>query len=179
MVGCARTFVVPCKRGGHILHTHTEGCCLDIGERGQAPGGRDLIVEIKAWAHLHPTGAPKPHRNIARRGATHGFGSTLEYGTRRVIGVVRPGAPKGDDEGPGPGTDRTDVKKEPLLRRFAPGRAVSDVQQGADHSSIEKSHHKESEENEEGAPGRVSLLRHAPSSHLREVEILWLGRAGG
>ena len=119
---------------------------------------------------MHPTGAPKPHRNIARRGATHGFGSTLEYATRRVIGVVRPGAPKGDDEGPGPGTDRTDVKKEPLLRRFAPGRAVSDVQQGADHSSVEKSHHKESEENEEGAPGRVSLLRHAPSSHLREVE---------
>ena len=62
------------------------------------------------------------------------------------------------------------MKKEPLLRRFAPGRAVSDVQQGADHSSVEKSHHKESEENEEGAPGRVSLLRHAPSSHLREVE---------
>ena len=36
---------------------------------------------------MHPTGAPKPHRNIARRGATHGFGSTLEYATRRVIGV--------------------------------------------------------------------------------------------
>jgi hypothetical protein len=34
-------------------------------------------------------------------------------------GDVRPGAPEGDDGGPGPVADRTDAKKDPLFRRFA------------------------------------------------------------
>ena len=81
------------KENADLYKIFNDSCCLDIGERGQAPGGRDLIVEVKAWTHLHPATLGKPHRNVVRRGATHGFGSTLEHATRRVLGVkARAGA---------------------------------------------------------------------------------------
>ena len=70
-----------------------EDCCFDIAERAQAAGGTDLVVEVKAWSHLHPVTSPPPHSNIARRGDTHAFGGTLEHATRKVLGVrARAGA---------------------------------------------------------------------------------------
>ena len=64
-----------------------ETCCLDIGERGQAPGGRDLIVELKVWAHLLSASRTRPHRDLQPCPATHGFGATLEHAIWRVLGV--------------------------------------------------------------------------------------------
>ena len=71
-------------------------------------------VLVKA-SKLAPTGGNNPDGRWRKEEKNRGKPA-------RESGHVRPGAPKGDDEGPGPGTDRTDVKKEPLLRRFAPGR---------------------------------------------------------
>jgi hypothetical protein len=75
------------KESPDVYRLFNETCCLDIGERGQAPGGRDLIVEVKAWAHLHPITSAPPHRDIRPCPATHGFGATLEHAIRRVLGV--------------------------------------------------------------------------------------------
>ena len=75
------------KEAPDTYRLFNETCCLDIGERGQAPGGRDLIVELKVWAHLHPATSAPPHRDICPRPATHGFGATLEHAIRRVVGV--------------------------------------------------------------------------------------------
>ena len=69
------------------------GCCLDIGERGAAAGGQDLIVEIKGFSALASTVVT----GCARRGATHGFGNTLERAIRKVHGVrARTGAHRWD-----------------------------------------------------------------------------------
>ena len=68
----------------------TKGCCLDVGERGQGPGGFDLVVELKAWTALATSGftALTP-----RLGATHGFRNTLAKAIRRVLDVkARAGA---------------------------------------------------------------------------------------
>ena len=66
--------------------------CLDIGERGQAPGGRDFLGELKVWQPLHPAHTAAPTGTI-RRGATHACGNTLEHATRTVLGVqAREGA---------------------------------------------------------------------------------------
>ena len=74
-------------------HSFNTGCCLDIGERGAAPGGQDLIVEIKGFSALASTVVT----GCARRGATHGFGNTLERAIRKVRGVrARTGAHRWD-----------------------------------------------------------------------------------
>ena len=75
------------KECGDTYRLFNETCCLDIGERGQAPGGRDFIVELKVWAHLHPTTSSVPNRDIRPCPATHGFGATLEHAIWRVVGV--------------------------------------------------------------------------------------------
>ena len=52
------------------------------------------MVEVKAWGYLHADSTPVPHADLARRGATHGFGDTLEHAIRKVRGVR---ARKGDE----------------------------------------------------------------------------------
>ena len=65
---------------------------LDLGERGQAPGGHDLICELKVWQPLHAAHVSAPTGTV-RRGATHACGNTLEHATRTVLGVqAREGA---------------------------------------------------------------------------------------
>lgn len=81
------TVVLGDKSHAEVWKLFNDGCCLDIGERGQAAGGRDLVVEVKAWASLHADSTPLPHADLARRGATHGFGDTLEHAIRKVRGV--------------------------------------------------------------------------------------------
>ena len=81
------TVVLGDKSHAEVWKLFNDGCCMDIGERGQAAGGRDLVVEVKAWAYLHADSTPRPHADLARRGATHGFGDTLEHAIRKVRGV--------------------------------------------------------------------------------------------
>ena len=74
-------------RRRYVLEALNSHRCLDIGERGQAPGGRDLIVELKVWAHLLSASRTRPHRDLQPCPATHGFGATLEHAIWRVLGV--------------------------------------------------------------------------------------------
>jgi hypothetical protein len=58
------------KAHSEVWKTFNEDCCLDLGERGQAAGYHDLVVEVKAWGYLHADSTPVPHADLARRGAT-------------------------------------------------------------------------------------------------------------
>ena len=88
------TVVLGDKSHAEVWKLFNDSCCLDIGERGQAAGGRDLVVEVKVWIYLHADSTPIPHADLARQGATHGFGDTLEHAIRKVRGVR---ARRGDD----------------------------------------------------------------------------------
>jgi hypothetical protein len=66
-------------------------CC--VSSQAKAKRVASLVVEVKAWGYLHADSTPVPHADLARRGATHGFGDTLEHATRKVRGVrARSGA---------------------------------------------------------------------------------------
>ena len=88
------TVVLGDKSHAEVWKLLNDGCCLDIGERGQAAGGRDLVVEVKVWTYLHADSTPIPHADLSLQGATHGFGDTLEHAIRKVRGVR---ARSGDD----------------------------------------------------------------------------------
>ena len=61
------------------------GSCLDIGERGAAPGGRDMVVELKVWNFLHSINS-RPTSGTTFSGATYGFGNSFEQAIRMVLG---------------------------------------------------------------------------------------------
>jgi hypothetical protein len=81
-----------------------EDCCLDVGERGQGPGGFDLVVELKAWDQLRASGFTAA---IPRRGDTHGFGNTLAPAFYKVLDVAARAGPHAWN--PATGTGRVDA----------------------------------------------------------------------
>ena len=59
-------------------------CVVDLGERKEGYGGRDVCVEVKAWADVRAT--------ASALGATHAFGSVEGALLEKVYGLkARPG----------------------------------------------------------------------------------------
>jgi hypothetical protein len=117
-----------------------------------------------------PHGWQKSRRAMAQRRRKTGQKPAVGQGD------VRPGAPEGDDGGPGPVADRTDAKKEPLFRRF--------TQVGQKKSCRARRKLRRGRGRRGWWPGSASPLGHAPRSRITvlmtgEAEILCLGRTVG
>jgi hypothetical protein len=87
------------KEATDVWPLFNAGCCFDVAERGQAPGGHDLLIELKAWSPL----AYSPVTAVSRRADVFGFGGTLENATRTVLGVVARDGPHPWDHATGTG----------------------------------------------------------------------------